>query len=189
VTQTQDLFRRGAGRFEQHVQAVRDGQWDLPTPDTEWDVRTLIRHLVYEVLWAPELFAGKTLDQVGDRFEGDILGNDPKAAFARAASAAVAAVEEPGALERMVHLSYGDVPGSHYALELGNDLWIHGWDLARAIGGDERIDPDVAEVLYRFYQPLEPGLKASGMFGPKVDPPAGADTQTKLLAVMGRRSW
>src|SRR5437773_1408237 len=87
------------------------------------------------------------------------------------------------------HLSYGDVPGSHYAFELANDLWIHGWDLARAIGADERIDPDVAETLYRFYQPLEPGLKVSGMFGPQVDPPPGADVQTKLLAVMGRRSW
>jgi uncharacterized protein (TIGR03086 family) len=189
VTATPDLFRRGAERFGHHVQAVREDQWRLQTPDTEWNVRALVRHIVHELLWAPELFAGKTIAEVGDRFEGEVLGDHPQDAYAIAASAAIAAVEEPGALERTVHLSYGDVPGRHYAFEMANDLWIHGWDLARAIRADERIDPDVAEVLYRFYQPLEPGLKASGMFGRQVDPPPGADTQTKLLAVMGRRSW
>jgi uncharacterized protein (TIGR03086 family) len=98
-------------------------------------------------------------------------------------------VSASGAMDRTVHLSYGDVPGRHYAFEMSNDLWIHGWDLARAIGTDQRMDPDAVEALYHFYQPLEPGLKASGMFGPKLDPPKGSDLQTRLLAVMGRRSW
>lgn len=186
---TTDLFLRGAERFGAHVGAVRDDQWGLDTPCEGWGVRELVRHLVYELLWVPELFAGKTIAEVGDRFEGEVLGLDPVATYRDARRAAVEAVTAPGAFDRSVHLSYGDVPGEHYAFELSNDLWIHGWDLARAIGADERIDPDVAELLYARYQPLEPGLKASGLFGPQVDPPAGADVQTKLLAVMGRRSW
>jgi uncharacterized protein (TIGR03086 family) len=135
------------------------------------------------------LFEGKTLEEVGDRFEGDVLGTHPKEANDRAMAAAVEAVSRPGAMDRIVHLSYSDVPGRHYAFELSNDLWIHGWDLARAIGADERIEPDAVEALFHFYEPLEPGLKASGLFGPKIDPPSNADLQTRLLAVMGRRSW
>src|SRR5437773_10949078 len=98
------LFRRGAERFGAHVQAVRDDQWHLPTPDSEWDVRALSRHLVHELLWVPELFAGKTVAEVGDRFEGDVLGRDPRAAYTEAAAEAMDAVEEPGALDRIVHL-------------------------------------------------------------------------------------
>lgn len=182
------LFQRGAERFSGLVDRVRDDQWRGPTPDEGWDVRTLVHHLVYELVWAPPLFAGETIQDVGDRFDGDLLGSDPKATCRSAVSAANAALSED-AMERTVHLSYGDVPGRHYAFELTNDLWIHGWDLARAIGADDRIDDDAAQALYAFYGPLEDGLKASGLFGPKVEPPDDADVQMKLLAVMGRRSW
>ncbi|HJP65472.1 MAG TPA: TIGR03086 family metal-binding protein [Actinomycetota bacterium] len=183
------LFTRGAVRFSGLVGGIGEDRWTLPTPCEGWDVRTLVQHIVHELLWVPDLFAGKTIEEVGDRFEGEILGRDPVASYRRAMLDAVDAISEPDALERIVHLSYGDMPGGHYAFELSNDLWIHGWDLARAIGADDRIDDDVAATLYRFYEPLEPGLKASGMFGPRVDPPADADVQTKLLAVMGRRAW
>jgi uncharacterized protein (TIGR03086 family) len=186
---TIDVFRRGADRFGQNVEGVREDQWHSETPCEGWDVHELVRHIVHELLWVPELFAGKTIAEVGDRFEGDLLGEDASGAYDRASEDAVEAVSGPGALDRIVHLSYGDMPGEHYALELSNDLWIHGWDLARAIGADERMDDDVVEILYERYQPLEPGLKASGLFGPKIDPPPDADLQTKLLAVMGRRSW
>jgi uncharacterized protein (TIGR03086 family) len=182
------LFRRGAERFTQHVEAVGEDQWNLPTPCEDWDVRTLVHHMVHEFVWVPHMFQGMTIQDVGDSFRGDLLGDDPTATCRRASLEAIAVVTEPGAMDRIVHLSYGDVPGSHYAFEMTNDLWIHGWDLARAIGTDERIDPDVVEVLFAFYQPLEPGLKASGLFGPHVEPPEGADVATKLLALMGRRA-
>jgi uncharacterized protein (TIGR03086 family) len=183
------LFRRGAERFDQHVSAIAEDQWELPTPCRDWNVRQLVNHMVHELQWVPELFLGRTIEEVGDRFDGDLLGPDPKATCRSSVSNAIQVVEQPGAMDRIVHLSYGDVPGRHYAFEMSNDLWIHGWDLARAIGADERIDADAVEVLYRFYEPLEDGLKASGLFGPKVEPPAAADPQAKLLAVMGRRSW
>jgi len=183
------LFQRGAEHFAKLVDSVQDERWYLPTPCEDWDVRELVHHMVHELLWAPELFGGRTIAQVGDRFAGDLLGPDPTATYRQATRLAIEAVTQPGAMDRTVHLSYGDVPGRHYAFEMANDLWIHGWDLARAVGADERMDPDAVEALHAFYQPLEPGLKASGMFGPQLDPPPGADLQTKLLAVMGRRSW
>ena len=182
------LHRRATERVGELVQAIREDQWGLPTPCTDWDVRALLQHLVYEQRWVVPLLAGATIQEVGDRFEGDLLGSDPKGAWASAASAAVAAFSAPDALERTVHLSYGDVPGEHYAFELGSDLLVHGWDLARGIGADGRLDPELAAFCYERWLPRAGTLRASGLFGPEVPVPADADPGTKLLGLMGRRA-
>ena len=183
-----ELFERAVQEFDSRVQQIQDDQWTNPTPCSEWDVRDLVNHLVYEDVWAPPLFDGKTVQEIGDRFEGDLLGDDPKGAWASARDAALAAVNRPGALEGTVHLSSRDVLGGEYLLELLNDHVIHGWDLARGIGADDKLDPELVEMIYAGSAPQEDALKESGAFGAKVEPPEGADTQTKLLAVMGRRA-
>src|SRR3954469_19360289 len=81
------------------VAGVRHDQWNAPTPCTEWDVRTLVNHLVYEAKWAPDLFAGKTVEEVGDRYEGDQLGDDPVTTWRESSAAALAAITEPGTLD------------------------------------------------------------------------------------------
>jgi uncharacterized protein (TIGR03086 family) len=172
--------------FGEKVHAVGDDQWSAPTPCADWDVRTLVRHLVFENLWVPELFAGKTVAEVGDRFDGDILGEDPVRAWDVSAAAARDAVLAEGALVGSVHLSYGEAPGTEYAVQLFTDLVVHGWDLARGIGVDDTIDSAWVDALYEEMAPREDEIKDWGLFGPRVSPPEGADKQTKLLAVMGR---
>jgi len=81
--------------------------WRRPTPCADWSVRDLVNHLVYEQLWAPHLLAGATLDEVGDRFDGDVLGDDPIDAWERSAADARAAWTAPGALTHTVHVSSG----------------------------------------------------------------------------------
>jgi uncharacterized protein (TIGR03086 family) len=151
-------------------------------------VRDLVNHIVYENVWTPPLMEGQTIEQVGDRFEGDLLGDDPVVAWNKASAAALASVEADGALDRTVHLSYGDVPAGEYIEQLFNDHVIHAWDLARGIEADDELDPELVEVLYAGAQPREEQLRESGMFGDKVEVPDDADTQTKLLALMGRRA-
>ena len=99
------LHRRGAAEFTRRVDAIRDDQWHLPTPCAEWDVRALVNHVTAENLWVPPLLAGRTGPEVGDRFEGDVLGDDPRAAWQASMDAALEAVESPGALDRTVDLS------------------------------------------------------------------------------------
>ena len=180
-----ELHRRALDRFGQHVRAVRDDQWHGPTPCTDWDVSALVNHLVYENLWMPPLLDGKNLADVGDQFEGDLLGDDPKAAWDASAKEVADAVATVS-LERTVHLSYGDVSARHYVFEVMTDLAIHGWDLARGIGSDDTIDSEIVEVLYEHAKPREEDLKRTGLFGTQVTAPAGADKQTRLLAVFGR---
>src|SRR5207249_5014571 len=88
-----DLFRQASEAFGRRVQAVGDEQWHLPTPCTDWDVRVLVNHLVGENLWMPSMFEGKTVQDVGDRFAGDVLGADPKRAWDDSAPPAIEAVQ------------------------------------------------------------------------------------------------
>ena len=186
MTDIRKLHQRALDAFGEKVMAVQDGQWHDPTPCTEWDVRTLVNHLTSENLWMPPLFDGKTIADVGDALEGDLLGDDPKAAWQGSAQAAARSVNGRGAMERIVHLSFGDSPGEEYATQVFTDLVIHGWDLARGIGADERIEPELLEVTYEKMQPMVAAFKASGLYGPDVQPPPGADLQTRLLAMVGR---
>ena len=181
-----ELFEGAVRRFGERVPLIGD-RWALPTPDDEWDVRALVKHVIAEDLWAPPLLAGSTIAEVGDRFDGDQLGEDPEAAWAEAAKASVAAVGSSGALARTVHVSFGDISGQEYVSQLFCDHVIHGWDLARAIGADEALDPDMVAYAYDFLLPQVDGWRSAGVFGPPVEVPAGASRQDGLLALTGRR--
>jgi uncharacterized protein (TIGR03086 family) len=177
---------RAMADFGRRVQGVRRDQWDQPTPDTEWDVRMLVNHVAVEQLWIPPLLGGSTVEQIGDRFDGDQLGSDPVEAWRAAASDARRALEAPDAGERQVHLSYGDTPVADYVSELMADLVIHTWDLAAATGQDDELDAELVELLYAQTLPQVDRLAASGMFAPPVDVDADADVETRLLALTGR---
>ena len=184
--ETRDLYARALKQFGEKVHAVREDQWANATPCSEWDVRALVNHLVNENLWVPPLIEGRTIEEVGDRFDGDLLGDDPINRALSAAREAIGAVAHALPSHGTVHLSYGDRPASDYVNEMFIDLAIHGWDLARGIGADEAIDPEFVEVLYARAAPMEDDLRSYGVYGGRVTPPEAADTQTKLLAIFGR---
>ena len=186
MTGIPEQFRRASDYFGSLVEKIRDDQWSSPTPCTEWDVRQLVRHLVDEDLWVPPLFDGATIEEVGDRFEGDILGGDPKEAWRQAQKGALHAIEEQGAMERIVHLSWGDEKGEEYATQLALDHLVHGWDLARGIGANDRLDPGLVELAYDRWSAREEMVRGAGVFGDQQRVPDDADTQTKLLALFGR---
>jgi uncharacterized protein (TIGR03086 family) len=180
------LFGRSLERFGKLVHDVPADGWGSPTPCTEWDVRALVHHLVGEVAWVLPLLGGKSVADVGDDLSGDLLGDDPVASWDAGAGEALAAVNAGGAMERVIHLTRRDVSGANYTFEVFNDLAIHGWDLARAIGGDETIDDDMVAIIDERTRPMIAELKASGSYGDDVVPPEGADAQTRLLAMFGR---
>jgi uncharacterized protein (TIGR03086 family) len=189
MTDLRELFDRAQGNFGALVHQVGAGQWADPTPCSDWDVRTLVNHLVYEARWAVPLLAGSTLAEVGDRFDGDLLGSDPKATYDDALAAASAAVREPGALDRTVHLSFGETPATGYLMQLTGDFVVHAWDLARGTGADDTLDPELVEWVHAQTAPNAGMLAASGLFDPPVDVAPDADPQTKMLALFGRRRY
>lgn len=182
---TVELYCRATEEFAARVRLVGTG-WAAATPCSDWDVRALVRHVVEEELWVPPLFAGRTIAEVGDSLSGDLLGDDPVRVFEVASAAAVDAVSEPGALERIVHLSFGDVPGGEYAMQVGADHLVHAWDLARAGGGDTVLDVECVEAVRAWFAGREDAYRSGGAIGPRVSLPDGASAQDDLLARFGR---
>jgi uncharacterized protein (TIGR03086 family) len=182
------LFGRALDEFERRVSVVTTEQWSAPTPCAEWDVRALVSHLVSEQLWAPAMLGGETMEQVGTRFDGEVLGDDPVGAWCSAAARSRAAAESPDALRGTVHASYGDVSAEHYLGEMTLDSTVHAWDLARAIGADEHLDQDLVALGLQFVEPNVELLADSGMFAPPVPVPPDSSPQVRLLGLLGRRA-
>jgi uncharacterized protein (TIGR03086 family) len=187
MTDLTELHRDALAVTRAFVAAVTADQWELPTPCEGWTVHDLVNHLVSGNWWVAELVAGRTIDEVGDSLDGDLLGDDPLAAYVESAGAADAAFSAPGAMEASCAVSYGPIPGSAYAGDRFVDVLVHGWDLAVAIGHDARLDPGLVDACLELVAPEADALSASGAFGSRVEVPDDADPQTRLLALLGRR--
>jgi uncharacterized protein (TIGR03086 family) len=182
------LHRRAGDATGTVIARIGEEQWHLPTPCDEWDVRQLVNHLASENLWVRPLVDGKTIDEVGDAFAGDVLGDDPLGAYRRSVAEADQAFAEAGAMERPVAVSYGPVPGAVFAGHRLVDLVVHGWDLAVATGQDRDLDPELVEACLADVEPQAEMLASSGYFGTPQAVPDDADAQTRLLALLGRRA-
>jgi len=173
----------GTRRF---VAAVADDQWSAPSPCDAWTVRVLVNHIVAGNFWVAPLVEGQTIDQVGDRLDGDVLGDHPIDAYDRSSAEAAAAFRTPGAMSAPVAVSYGPVPGSVYAGHRFLDVLIHGWDVARATGQDTTLDPELLRACWEVLEPQLDLLSGSGMFGRPHDVPADATDEQRILALLGR---
>ena len=169
-----------------YLAGVGADQWDKPSNCEPWDVRGLVNHLVSGNFWVPELVGGRTIEEVGDRLDGDVLGDDPPATYDASAEVAAAAFREDGAMDRPVAVSYGPVPGSIYCGHRLLDVLIHGWDIAVSTDQDTNLPVDLVEATWEVIEPQLDQLIASGMFGTGVTAPPDADRQGQLLAVLGR---
>ncbi len=179
------VHERAGQATRKFVMAITPGMWTRPT-NCDMDVRALLNHLVTGHYWAAELLDGHTIADVGSSLDGDVLGADSLAEYDRAFAQAQAAFSRPGGLERICALSYANVPGAIYCSHRILDTFIHGWDLARATGQDDTLDPELAEIAYTMFKPHATEFAASGAFGTPVVVPDESDTQTRLLAMLGR---
>ena len=97
-------------------------------------LRQTINYHAYDDAWVPDVLAGKTMAEVGDKYDGDLLGDHPKLNFAAIVETAVLAVRGFDDLDRMVHLSYGDYPAREYLKHITSFRGLRVYDIARFIG-------------------------------------------------------
>jgi len=183
-TTARALLPAAAERFGALVRAVPPGGWPAPTPCAGWTVRDLVNHLVVEHLWVPPLLAGTTVADVGDRFDGDVLGDDPVAAW----DAAIAASMRSWAMAREdqeVDLSAGPAAAAEYAEQMLLDLVVHAWDLARAAALDDSLDPQQARHVLAYVEPRAAAWAATGIFAEPVTT-SRTDDAGRLVALTGR---
>lgn len=180
------LHRRATAHFGDLVHTIGPGQWVLPTPCAEWTVRDLVNHVTAENLWMPPLLSGALIADVGDRFDGDVLGDDPIAAWDAAATQALAALDDLDVMARTVHLSFGDSPADEYVRQLLADHVVHAWDLAQAIDADDHLDDALVAACTEWFDSVEHTYRRAGAIGPREAVAPDADAQQRLLARFGR---
>jgi uncharacterized protein (TIGR03086 family) len=178
------LYQRSVDFFTDRVTAVREDQWADPTPCADWTVRDLANHVTYENLWTVPLMEGASIEEIGDRFEGDVLGADPIGSALTAARAAIASMAAELPKGGTVQLSFGETPKEEYAMQLAADHLIHGWDLAAGIGGDTRMDPELVQAISDWFEDREELYRAGGAISTRRE--LNGDPQHDLLARFGR---
>jgi uncharacterized protein (TIGR03086 family) len=178
-------YRRSVEFWKFTVQEV-SGDWAAPTPCTDWNVRALVNHVVGEDRWTKPLVDGRTIADVGDAFDGDLLDEDPKPLAMAAADEAITAVAERLPAGGKVHLSYGEEDIEEYISQLVADHLIHGWDLAVATGQKRDLDPELVAEVAAWFRSREDIYRSSGAIAARPESSSDGDPQSDLLIAFGR---
>lgn len=178
------LYHRCLEEWLGRLDAVGADDWNRPTPCRDWTVRELVNHVVGEDLWTVPLMAGATIDDVGDRLDGDLLGDDPVAAGSASGKAARAAVDEHLPAGGVVHLSYGKERAEEYVMQLATDHLVHAWDLAAAVGAERCLDETAVAEVGAWFQNREVLYRDAGLVAGHIT--QGDAPQSRLLGGFGR---
>ena len=178
-----ERYRTVASGFTQRATAVPDVAWEHPAPCEGWLARDIVRHLIE---WIPPLLR----DGAGIELPtGPNVDVDPAGAWVALSDVIQGLLDDPDVAAR----EFDHVRAGRHRLDeaiamffLG-DVLIHTWDLARATGLDESLDPDEVERMLEGSLPMDAVLRQSGHYGPRVEVPDDADPQTRLIAFVGRR--
>ena len=177
-----ERYRNVAATFTSRVREVPADAWDSPAPCEGWVARDVVRHLVE---WVPGFFGGVAGLDLGPIPSVD---DDPVASWSALDAALQSALDDESVANRTF-----DFQGRPQRIEeaIGSivlgDVVIHTWDLARATGLDETLDPDEVHGMLEGMVEMEEPMRQSGHFGPRVEVPDDADEQTRLIAFTGRQ--
>ena len=170
-----DLFGRASEWTLEKVRGAAS-RLDARTPCDDWDVRTLMNHM----LDTQQYFVGAAKGDENAKPPGpnppDILGDDPVAAFDKARSETLDTFGQEGVIEKT-----GPSIGIAFA-----DQLLHGWDLATATGQDATMPDGLADAAYVTIHGKFTDEQRKGVFKPEVKVDADASAQDRLLAYTGR---
>jgi uncharacterized protein (TIGR03086 family) len=171
------------------VAGVREDDLPRSTPCVEWDVSTLLDHLIADLDVFNRLATGEPLDLV--------TAIDPKAPenaaratpgpahqFERLADESREIWSRPGALEQTYKTSQSELPGNALVMITLIDTLVHGWDLAKATGQDTEMPDEVAEAALAFTMRMMKGRRVG--FGDPVPVPEEASVTDRLVGWLGR---
>ncbi|HEV8297734.1 MAG TPA: hypothetical protein VGQ20_10560 [Acidimicrobiales bacterium] len=182
--------------LERVIAQIADDQWEMRMPadfltaaaDHTPTLREVVNYHAYDDSWVPDMLAGKTMDEAGrTKFDGDLLGDDPRAAFATIVDRACAAAGQIDDLDRVVHCSFGDFTAREYFWQINSFRGLRAHDIAKAVGRDPTLPPELVEALWEEISPHAEEWRALGVYPPAVQVPDDAPLQARLLGLTGRR--
>ena len=190
LTTEQQLFLASDTALREVIDQFTPAMLELAVP-AEWSTNKtttmlgLLANHARDEAWVPDVIAGKTMDEVGDAWKGDLLGTDPIGSYDKLNDLATAAVQKPIADDQVAHLSYGDFPVTTF---LEHTSFYRGFQaplIAQVAGIPFHMSDDLVDLLWSAVEPQIEQLRAIHVFGPPVEAPDGADRQDLLLAMTG----
>jgi uncharacterized protein (TIGR03086 family) len=173
-------YQRLTDAFADKVAAVPADKWDGPTPCRDWTARDLVQHVVQ----TQGMFLGFVGKEMGDIPSVD---DDPVAAWDAARGKVQRELDDPATAQAEFDGFFGRTTFEDAVNRfLCVDQIVHGWDLARAAGLDEKIAPDDIAFVRTMAEFYGDAMRSPQAFGPEVGAPAGASDQEQLLAFLGR---
>jgi len=187
----QEVFVLSEQYLKSVIDQIQDDKWQLTVdkrvsayrPDIT--LRALVNYHAYDDSWVADTLAGKTIDEVGDTYRGDLLGDNPKQAYDEINTKSQETVRYFTDLDKIVHLTYGDFPAREYLKHTATYRGFQGWAIARFLGIDDTMPAELVEGLSAVIMPSMNDWRAMGVFAPEVAVPEGADNQTELLCKTG----
>ena len=176
-------YERITAQFTERVRAVPADAWNNPSPCEGWTARDVVGHLTE---WIPAFFGGQ-----GVEFPAiPSVQDDPVGAWETVQATMAKALADPAIAAKPVSTPFSTQPlADTVDMIVTGDVFTHTWDLARATGQSETLDPEQLQIMLAGVGAMpEEMMRAGGMFGPRVDVPDDADDQTKFLGYVGRRA-
>jgi hypothetical protein len=185
---SRDLFLASDGAMREVVRRLTPADLDHPVP-ADWSstgvptLRGILALHARDEAWVPDLLDGKTMDEVGDRWNGELLGDDPIGSYlALNLRAEEAALNEFLDLDTAVlHFSYGDYPAREGFLHIAIYRAFQAWMIARLVGMDYSLPPQVIDGMNELVVPRVEEFRAIGVFPPALPVPHDADAESALL--------
>jgi uncharacterized protein (TIGR03086 family) len=182
------VLRRACDSTGTVLAALRPADLDRPTPCASWTVRDVVNHILGGAGFFADLAETGTVAD-GDE-DPDFTAGDFNGTFRSQAGRLVAAFNAPGAMDKMMKMPIGDLPGSVCVWIAAGDIFTHGWDLAKATGRPTDLEPELAAALLARIMPLLPdsmrGPEGQAPFGPRVEVSESAPPADRLAAFEGR---
>jgi len=178
------------------VTRIRPEQWDTTLPASFATrarpeapmVREVIGYHAYDDAWVPDMVAGLTMAEAGtDKFDGDLLGDDPVARFSAIVDAACAAARDVTDLDAVAHLSFGDYPVREYFWQINSFRALRAHDIARALGQKVDLEPELIQGVWDEVSPHAEEWRTIGVFPAAVPVPEEAPLLDRLLGLTGRQ--
>ena len=168
-----------AARFGALIAEAGADDWARPSPDAGWTAFDVANHVVE---WLPGFLASRS----GIELTPVDLRDDALAAWTLRTDEVQRVIEERGD-EPFVSPAFGE---STLAQMLGQlyvgEVWMHGWDLAQALGLPFDLGAERSAEALASMQPMDDLLRQGGQFGPKVPVPDDASPQDRFLGFIGR---
>jgi uncharacterized protein (TIGR03086 family) len=173
------------------LENVKREQLALPTPCEDWPVHDLIDHIVSATRFFADI-AGAEEASEGEEWPS-YADTDFVTAFGEHARRITAAFSAPGAMERTMALPTGPAPGSRCIQVATGEIFVHGWDLAKATGQPMPPATGVADALISSdWMQLCAEVRNGDppVFAAEIDVPHEAAAVDRLAAFLGREpSW